>query len=221
MTGKRWGTLNNGARTALAAGTLVLGLAACGSSSSSSTSSPSATNAPASASATSTTSTGTPASNSGSKATPGTKLTVGQSATVDYRPAGASGSAKDSKLVVTVRTLEKGTLADFNGIKLDASQKASSPAYVKVHVMNLGPHPNDVDGTAAAIQGVDNTGNTQQSVTFIGDFPRCPDKASTTSMPAGSSYDTCLTFLVPGGITKVAYSGTTDYINSPVTWTAK
>jgi hypothetical protein len=220
MTGNRWGTLNNGARTALAAGTLALGLAACGSSSSS-TSGSSGTNAPASASATSTTSTSAAASKGGSKAAPGTKLTVGQSALVAYRPAGASGAGKDSTLLVVVQSLEKGTLADFNGIKLDANQKASTPAYVKVHVVNMGPHPIDVDGTAAAIEGVDNTGNTQQSVTFIGDFPRCPDKASTTPMPAGSSYDTCLTFLVPGGVTKVAYSGTTDYINSPVTWTAK
>jgi hypothetical protein len=40
-------------------------------------------------------------------------------------------------------------------------------------------------------------------------------------MPTGQSYDNCLTFLVPGGITKVAYSGTDDYISSPVTWSPK
>jgi hypothetical protein len=39
-------------------------------------------------------------------------------------------------------------------------------------------------------------------------------------MRAGSSYDNCLTFLVPGGIGKVVYTGTDAYINSPVTWNA-
>ena len=76
----------------------------------------------------------------------------------------------------------------------------------------------DVDATSAAIEGLDSTGNTAQSVTFIGTFPRCPDKQSTTQMAAGSSYSSCLTFLVPGGIDKVAYTGTEAYINSPVTW---
>jgi hypothetical protein len=32
---------------------------------------------------------------------------------------------------------------------------------------------------------------------------------------------TCLTFLVPGGIKKVGYTGTQDYIDTPVTWSAK
>jgi hypothetical protein len=39
-------------------------------------------------------------------------------------------------------------------------------------------------------------------------------------MPSGSSYNNCLTFLVPGGINKVAYTGTDAYISSPVTWGA-
>jgi hypothetical protein len=89
---------------------------------------------------------------------------------------------------------------------------------VKVHVTNLGPASIDVDSSAAAIEGVDNTGNNQSSVTFIGDFPKCPDAASTKPMGTGSSYDDCLTFLVPGGISKVSYNGTNDYIDSPVTW---
>jgi hypothetical protein len=88
---------------------------------------------------------------------------------------------------------------------------------VKVHVTNLGPHTIDVDGTAASMAGVDTTGNNQQSVTFIA-FPPCPDMASTTPLPSGRSYDDCLTFLFPGGVTRVSDNGTTDYIGSPVTW---
>ncbi len=210
---------------ALAALALAAGVAACGGSSSSSssasgaaapaTSSTAATTADASATTTATT---TAASSSGGTAAPGAKLSIGQTAKVNYNPAGSTDKSKDSTLQVTVQSFTKGSLSDFNGIQLDANEKASTPVYVKVHVTNLGPASVDVDGTAAAIEGVDNTGNNQSSVTFIGSFPKCPDAASTAPLATGKGYDDCLTFLVPGGITKVSYNGTNDYIDSPVTW---
>lgn len=203
---------------ALAAVALAGGVAACGGSSSS-TSSASNAAAPATSStsaAASTTATST--SSSGGTAAPGTKLSIGQSAKVAFTPAGSTDKSKASTLQVTVQSFDKGSLSDFNGIQLDANEKASTPVYVKVHVTNLGPANIDVDSSAAAIEGVDNTGNNQSSVTFIGEFPKCPDAASTKPLATGKSYDDCLTFLVPGGITKVSYNGTNDYIDSPVTW---
>jgi len=137
---------------------------------------------------------------------------------VAFTPAGSTDKSKASTLQVTVQSFDKGSLSDFNGIQLDANEKASTPVYVKVHVTNLGPANIDVDSSAAAIEGVDNTGNNQSSVTFIGDFPKCPDAASTKPIATGKGYDDCLTFMVPGGITKVSYNGTNDYIDSPVTW---
>jgi hypothetical protein len=214
MSDTAWYSFKRSAGIVLASAGLAAGLAACGGSSSSSSSqaaaSPSTTPTPAS----------TPAkadsnASSGGSAAPGTKLTVGTSATVRYTPL---SHATPSTLKVTVQSLQKGTLDDFKGIDLDAAQKAATPVYVKVKVTNLGPGTIDVDATSAAIEGIDSTGNTAQSVTFIGTFPRCPDNQSTTQMRAGSSYNNCLTFLVPGGIDKVAYTGTDAYINSPVTW---
>ena len=213
---------------ALAAVTLAGGVAACGGSSSSSSSASGAA-APASsssattaASATSTAATTTAAaSSSGATAAPGTKLSVGQTAKVPFAPAGSTDKSKAATLQVTVQSFDKGSLSDFNGIQLDANEKASTPVYVKVHVTNLGPASIDVDSSAAAIEGVDNTGNNQSSVTFIGTFPKCPDAASTKPLGTGKGYDDCLTFLVPGGITKVSYNGTSDYIDSPVTWSPK
>jgi hypothetical protein len=211
-----------GALLALVA--LAGGLAACGSSASTTTvtttATPASSPAPASSTATAPSSsaatTASVATKPGGVASPGTKLSVGQTAKVAYTPVGSGGGP--STLLVTVKSFQKGSLSDFNGLKLDASQKAGTPYYVKVHVQNLGPHTIDVDGTAAAIEGVDNTGNNQQSVTFIGTFPPCNDMASTTPLGAGRSYDDCLTFLIPGGISKVSYNGTSDYIDSPVTW---
>lgn len=204
---------------ALAAGALAVGVTACGSSSSSSSATGAAAPAASSSATTSdSASSTTTASSSNAITAPGSKLSVGQSAKVNYTPAGSTDKSKASTLLVTVKSFDKGSLSDFNGIQLDANEKASTPYYVKVHVTNVGPNPVDVDGTAAAIEGVDNTGNNQSSVTFIGDFPKCPDTASTKPMGTGTSYDDCLTFLVPGGITKISYNGTTDYIDSPVTW---
>jgi hypothetical protein len=214
----------------LAAVALATGVAACGGSSSSSsgsnaaapaTSSAATTTGSTSAAASTTSTTSTTASSSGATAAPGTKLSVGQTAKVPFTPAGSTDKSKASNLQVTVQSFDKGSLSDFNGIQLDANEKASTPVYVKVHVTNLGPGTIDVDSSAAAIEGVDNTGNNQSSVTFIGDFPKCPDAASTKPLAAGKSYDDCLTFLVPGGITKVSYNGTSDYIDSPVTWSPK
>ena len=212
---------------ALAAAALATGVAACGGSSSSSSASQTA--APATSSSVTTTAstsaaastTTTSASASGGVAAPGAKLAVGQTAKVPFTPAGSTDKSKASNLQVTVQSFDKGSLSDFNGIQLDSGEKASTPVYVKVHVTNLGPAPIDVDSSAAAIEGVDNTGNNQSSVTFIGSFPKCPDTASSKPMAAGKSYDDCLTFLVPGGITKVSYNGTSDYIGSLVTWSPK
>lgn len=213
---------------ALAAVALAGGVAACGGSSSSSSSASgaaapaSSTSATTAASATSTAATTTTAaSSSGATAAPGAKLSVGQTAKVPFVPAGSTDKSKAATLQVTVQSFDKGTLSDFNGIQLDSGEKASTPVYVKVHVTNLGPASIDVDSSAAAIEGVDNTGNNQSSVTFIGTFPKCPDAASTKPLATGMGYDDCLTFLVPGGITKVSYNGTSDYIDSPVTWSPK
>ncbi|MGZ4186280.1 MAG: hypothetical protein ACXVFA_13120 [Solirubrobacteraceae bacterium] len=215
-----WFGFRRGAGVVLATAGLAAGLAACGGSSSSSSSQAPAPAAPTPAASTPASSSAPASSKTSSgsgPAAPGTKLAIGTSATVRYTPL---SHATPSTLKVTVQSLQKGTLDDFKGIQLDATQKAATPVYVKVKVTNLGPGTIDVDATSAAIEGIDSTGNTAQSVTFIGTFPRCPDHQSTTQMPSGSSFNNCLTFLVPGGINKIAYTGTDAYINSPVTWAA-
>jgi hypothetical protein len=197
----------------LAAGAALL-LAGCGGGSSSSTSTSAANTSTAS-----TASQSSPAP-SGATAAPGASFAVGQAATVRFTPL-SSSSKTGSTLKVTVESLQQGTLADFNGIQLDASQKAGTPDYVTVTITNMGPGQVKSSDAGADIQGVDNTGNTQQSVTFIGTFPKCNDVSSDALIAPGHAMHTCLTFLVPGGIKKVAYTGTQDYIGSPVTWSAK
>jgi hypothetical protein len=220
--------------SALTATALALGVAACGSSSSgggtqsaSSSAAPAATTSSAAtssaAAATSTTAaaTSSAASAGGAAAAPGTSLKTGQPATVPFATTLKSGKDGPTyKLKVQVQSMTKGTLADFNGIQLDATEKASIPYYVKATITNLGPGKINTSDNDPGIQieGVDKTNQTQQSVTFFGDFPKCDEKSAPNPMGVGSSFQTCLTFLVPGGITKVAYTGTESYIDKPVTW---
>jgi hypothetical protein len=133
---------------------------------------------------------------------PGTALPVGAAATVPYTLESSSpGNASKVKLQVTVKSIEKGTLADFNGVKLDATQKASTPFYIKVKITNVGAgDAGTPDNPAIQIEGVDSTGETQQSVTFLFEFrvvsTRIPRNrsptvsrskhASRSSCPAGS-----------------------------------
>src|SRR5205085_5423345 len=118
----------------LAAG-LPLLLTACGGSSSSSSSASSS--APAASSTTNTAassgSASTPAAASSSPAKAGDSFAVGQTATVRFAPLSAVTKVT-STLKVTVESLEQGTLADFKGIQLNASEKAGTPDYVKVTI---------------------------------------------------------------------------------------
>jgi hypothetical protein len=194
-------------RALLLAALMGAGLSACGGSSSRSSSSAAA--APAAPAA--------PAA--GGVAAPGTQLGVGKTATVAYDPDYSSNSTA-RRLAITVQSVVKGSLADFKGISLDASQKAGTPYYVRVKITNVGSGDvtaGDID-PSNQVQGLDNTGHPQDSVTFIGDFPACNDASAPKPMTSGKSFQTCLTFLVPGGITAAAYIGDSDYFNKPVTW---
>jgi hypothetical protein len=213
--------------SALAAAALAVGAAACGSTSSGGSGTQSASSTAAQSSAATSAATSSAAATSGAAASggataaPGASMKTGQTATVPFTTTLKSGkNGPTYKLGVLVQSMTKGTLADFNGVQLDADEKASTPYYVKTKITNLGPGKIDTEDNdpSIQIQGVDKTGETQQSVTFIGDFPKCDSKTAPNPMAVGSSFETCLTFLVSGGITKVAYTGTESYIDKPVTW---
>jgi hypothetical protein len=208
----------------LCAAPLALIGAGCGSSSSSSSaassrSAPAATSSPASGGATSTSSASGTTSGAGITA-PGATLPVGQTATVPFQDPGTiSKTAPSYKLMVTVDSISKASLSDFKGIELDANEKASTPYYVRFKITNVGS--GDLGTKAeAAIEGVDNTGEGQTSVTFIGDFPPCNDTTPPKPFTHGKTWSTCQVYMVPGGITAAQYDGGSldSYIEKPVTW---
>jgi hypothetical protein len=194
----------------LACVAMSLGLAGCGGGSSKQ-GAPAATTTPA---------TGT---STGSGTTqPGAKLKLGQTAHVKFKPLTAPATSKKTyKLDVTVLKIEKGTIGDFKSVNLDAAQKRSTPYYVSVRVSNPGTEvPVKNDDPDIRFGGIDDRGQQQRSVTFIGTFARCDDKTAPTPFSTGKSYDSCLVYLIPGGgsIQQVNWSGADAYVLKPVTW---
>ena len=186
------------------------------------TSSAAATTTSAAAATTSTAAASTPPA--GATAAPGAALAAGQTATVGFDTTTKTGAKGASyKVAVTVESIKKGSLKDFSGIQLNATEKASTPYYAKVKITNLSPTAfvTTSNDPAISVEGVDTTGDTDTSVTFFGTFPPCPDTDTPNPFKPGQSVETCLTYLVPGGITKVAYTGTSAYETSPVTWAVK
>ena len=158
----------------------------------------------------------------GAKTQPGAKLKVGQTAHVTFKPLNAPATSKKTyKLDVTVLKIEKGTIDDFKNVDLDAAQKKSTPYYVSVRVSNPGAEvPVKNDDPDIRFDGIDDRGQEQGSVTFFGTFDRCDDKSAPAPFTTGKSYESCLTYLLPGGgsIQQVHWSGSDEYVLKPISW---
>ena len=134
---------------------------------------------------------------------PGTHLGLGTAATVGWVPptlATGNGAHQGLKLKVTVESIQKGTIADFTNIDLNASEKKSTPYYVQVRLTALGSAapPKDND-PALTFTAIDDRGQQQDNITILGTFQRCDDPSPPTSFANGKSYQSCLTYLIPGG----------------------
>jgi hypothetical protein len=154
---------------------------------------------------------------------PGATLKLGEAAHVTYKPLSATDEKNLFKVDATALKIEKGSLDDFKNIDLDADQKASTPYYVTVKIANTGKEIplGDTEGDPdLKFEAVDDRGQEQGSITFIGDFPRCEDTDAPKPFTRGKSYESCLTYLVggDGSITAVRWQGTDKYILKPVVW---
>ena len=215
----------------------VPGLAACsGTSTGSSPASPGS-------SATGSTSSSTPsqassqpaaqgqAAGSGSLTPPGAHLAFGGPATVGWVPPSqdtGTGAHRGIKLRVTVVSIQKGTMADFRNVQLNGTERKSTPYYVQLRVTALSstPPPKDSD-PAITLTAIDDRGQQQQSITFLGTFSRCDDPMPPKQFVSGKTYESCLAYLIPGGgsIQKVQWDNgpaaaneVTPYFDRPIVW---
>ena len=159
----------------------------------------------------------------GGRTAPGTTLKLGETAHVTYKPLTATDEKNLFEVDATALKIEKGSIDDFKNISLDEDQKASTPYYVTVKIENtgeeipLGDQEGDPDLKFGA---VDDRGQDQPSITFIGDFERCEDTDAPKPFTKGKSYESCLAFLIggDGSITEVRWKGSDKYILKPVAW---
>jgi len=159
----------------------------------------------------------------GGRTAPGTTLKLGETAHVTYKPLTAIDEKNLFEVDATALKIEKGSIDDFKNISLDEDQKASTPYYVTVKIENtgeeipLGDQEGDPDLKFGA---VDDRGQDQPSITFIGDFERCEDTDAPKPFTQGKSYESCLAYLVggDGSITEVRWKGSDKYILDPVAW---
>lgn len=220
----------------IAAGALSVGMAACGSSDDngggSTTASPAAADTTGSATteATKTTETTAAKMSNGGLTPPGAKLGFGDTATVAWIPPSrfsAAGGQQGYRLEVTVKGIDRGTLEDFKNIDLDADQKRSTPYYVSVSIKALEDVKVGSDDPDVALKAIDDRGQEQGEVIFFGDFDRCDDADVPRPFTSGKSFDSCLTYLVPGGgsIDEVRWNdgpsrknAVSPYFEKPIVW---
>jgi hypothetical protein len=163
---------------------------------------------------------------------PGTHLGFGKDAIVGWVPQAEDGTGahKGIKMQVTVESIQKGTLADFRNVNLDAKEKKDTPYYVTLRLTELqnAPVPQDSD-PAITFTAIDDRGQEQESITFLGTFQRCDEVSAPKTLVSGKSYTTCMTYLIPGGgsIQSVkwdsgpsAANDVSAYFDKPITWGA-
>jgi hypothetical protein len=229
------------ARTAgcVATAALALSLAACGGGGTKDTGAP-GTAAATTAAAPRTTAAGpadagkqdAAAPAGGALTPPGTRLATGRPATVGWVPLSKDtglGAHRGIRLEVTVESISKGTIADFKNIDLDAGERRSTPYYVKVRVKALAAATGltSEDDPDVVFDAIDDRGQKQAGITFLGTFDRCEDKDPPKPFAKGASYESCLTYLMPGGgsIRTVQWNNgpsaadqVTPYFEKPIVW---
>ena len=211
----------------------IPGLAACsGTSSGSSPASPASSPAASSSASTSAPAQSQgQAAGSGSLTAPGAHLAFGGPATVGWVPPSqdtGTGAHRGIKLRVTVVSIQKGTMADFRNVQLNGTERKATPYYVQLRVTALSSTrpPKDSD-PAITFTAIDDRGQQQQSITFLGTFSRCDDPMPPKQFVSGKTYESCLAYLIPGGgsIQKVqwdkgpaAANEVTPYFDRPIVW---
>jgi hypothetical protein len=162
---------------------------------------------------------------------PGAHLAFGGEATVGWVPPSqdtGNGAHQGIKLRVTVVSIQKGTMADFRNVELNGNERKATPYYVQLRVTALSstPPPKDSD-PAITFTAIDDRGQQQQSITFLGTFSRCDDPMPPKQFVSGKTYQSCLAYLIPGGgsIQKVQWDSgpsaanqVTPYFDRPIVW---
>ena len=122
-------------------------------------------------------------------------------------------------------SIDKGSIADVNKVvSLSAGEKRDTACYARFRIKALEDVPSKLtkgSNPAVSIFPVPENGLDPEHIQFgSGVFKACDSTAPTSSFTSGSSYDTCLTYLMPEGTAphKLRWSGGTPHDSNPVVW---
>ena len=148
----------------------------------------------------------------------GTRLPVGQAATVAYPVDRAQTGI--TTLEVTVTSVQQGTIDDLADFELDAQTKLGDPSYVTVSLRNTGTAAMDPGGIFGLINAVNAAGDELAGLSLFGDFPVC-EGLPPESLAPGASFSECDVYIAPKGqpTSAVIFAFYLALDRTEITWT--
>ncbi|MEE1788985.1 hypothetical protein PUR71_39710 [Streptomyces sp. SP17BM10] len=143
----------------------------------------------------------------GTDAAAGTAAKIGDTLQVPF----SSGSTKGT-ITLTVTSIEAGTQADLDSLKLGDKAKGLMPYYIHYKFTNVGA--TDLSySSLTKIRGLLPDGSGAQDVALFGSFPKCSGKSLPAGFTNGQSAEGCTVSLAPAA-SKVAGA---EYWSEPYT----
>ena len=175
--------------------------------------------------ATETTTSASSGASAGGTTAPGTTLTPGAQAIVDWQP-GSGPKSPTFRLQISVLSITKGSQAEMSGVELSKTQQGQTPYYVELQARNLGAGDAaaEENDPLAEFQAIDDRGGPGQELTILGKFRSCESASLPKHLLKNATYSTCIIYMVGkgGSIAQEAWTGSGGdaYSENPIVWKA-
>lgn len=147
---------------------------------------------------------------------PGSDLALGDTATVAYEPRQDTVGVLD----LSVTALQETTFEEsFQGWKLDAATKKSTPYFVRAKVENVGR--SNLGGQRVPLYLLDDQQTLVEPSSFDGDFEPCPSTPLPKEFRAKDKATVCLVYLAAPGTTLEGVTFRPDQDFDAITWTGQ
>jgi hypothetical protein len=143
---------------------------------------------------------------------PGSKLKVGDSASVSWQP----DQKTTGVIKVSVTKLQKVPISAFSDFRLTGTVRRSTPYYVHATVTNLGK--SDLSHAPVPLYLLDERNTLLQPSTFQALFPPCPSRPLPAKFTRGKKTSVCLVYFAPdhGKLVAISFRPTEDF--DAITW---
>lgn len=146
---------------------------------------------------------------------PGSKLKVGDTATVSWKP----NQKTTGVIKLSVTELQKVPLRTFSDFRLSGAVRRSTPYFVHATVRNVGK--SDLSGAPVPLYLLDARNTLLQTSTFQALFPPCPSRPLPPKFTRGKKTSVCLVYFAPnhGKLVAISFRPTEDF--DAITWKGK